>query len=145
MKKLALFFISMFIFQTALFADDDKPIQISQLPVKAQEFIKSHFQKSEVLLAKIDTELLNKSYKVVFSGGESVEFDKNGLWKDVECKQTVVPAAIVPNVIADYVKKNFPKEKILKIDRDSKFYEIELSNKLELKFDKNFKLVDLDN
>lgn len=40
MKKLLLLFVCLFTLQTIARADDDKPIQVSQMPQKAQQFIK---------------------------------------------------------------------------------------------------------
>ena len=86
-----------------------------------------------------------QDYKVVFVNGAKVEFAKNGEWKDVECKYGEVPAAIVPQQIRDYVTKNYPKNKIVAIDRDRRDYEVELDNGLDLKFDLKFRLIDIDN
>ena len=38
-----------------------------------------------------------------------------------------------------------PEAKILKIERDSKTYEVKLNNQLELEFNKAFQLIDIDN
>ena len=46
MKKLLLLFVCLFTLQTIARADDDKPIQVSQMPQKAQQFIKQHFAGS---------------------------------------------------------------------------------------------------
>ena len=53
--------------------------------------------------------------------------------------------AIVPQQIRDYVTKNYPKNKIVAIDRDRRDYEVELDNGLDLKFDLKFRLIDIDN
>lgn len=41
--------------------------------------------------------------------------------------------------------KNYPKNKIVAIDRDRRDYEVELDNGLDLKFDLKFRLIDIDN
>lgn len=96
-------------------------------------------------LFPIKTKKAWADYKVVFVNGAKVEFAKNGEWKDVECKYGEVPAAIVPQQIRDYVTKNYPKNKIVAIDRDRRDYEVELDNGLDLKFDLMFRLIDIDN
>jgi hypothetical protein len=50
----------------------------------------------------------------------------------------------VPEAIRLYVQSNYENTKILKIERSSKEYEVELSNRLELTFDKEFHLIDID-
>ena len=127
------------------FAGNDRPIAVGELPAVSQEFIKTHFAGVEVSFSKVDEELFDKDYKVVFVNGAKVEFAKNGEWKDVECKYGEVPAAIVPQQIRDYVTKNYPKNKIVAIDRDRRDYEVELDNGLDLKFDLKFRLIDIDN
>ena len=127
------------------FAGNDRPIAVGELPATAQQFIKAHFAGVEVSLSKVDEELFDKDYKVVFVNGAKVEFTKNGEWKDVECKYGEVPAAIVPQQIRDYVAKNYPDRKITAIDRDRRDYEVELDNGLDLKFDLKFRLIDIDN
>ena len=68
------------------FADNDRPIQIGQLPTKAQTFLSTYFKSSKVALAKQETDLFSKSYDVIFTTGEKVEFDKSGDWTEVSCK-----------------------------------------------------------
>ena len=53
MKKLLLLFVCLFTLQTIARADDDKPIQVSQMPQKAQQFIKQHFAGSNIAMAKV--------------------------------------------------------------------------------------------
>ena len=67
-------------------ADNDKPIAVTQLPQKAQLFIKTHFPKEKVALAKLERDFLETRYEVVFTNGSKVEFLKDGEWKEVECK-----------------------------------------------------------
>lgn len=145
MKKLVFLFVCLFALQTVVRADNDKPIQVNQMPEQAQQFIKQHFSDSKVALAKVENDLLNKSYDVIFTNGNKVEFDKKGNWKDVDCKYTSVPVDIIPAAIQKYVKTNYPDTKILKIDRDKKDYEVKLSNRIELNFDLKFNLINIDN
>ena len=131
MKKLMMILAGAALLATSApaFAGNDRPIAVGELPAVSQEFIKTHFAGVEVSFSKVDEEL----------------FAKNGEWKDVECKYGEVPAAIVPQQIRDYVTKNYPKNKIVAIDRDRRDYEVELDNGLDLKFDLKFRLIDIDN
>lgn len=49
-----------------------------------------------------------------------------------------VPTGIVPQAIKDYVSKHYPEAKILKIERDSKTYEVKLTNQLDSNSTKHF-------
>lgn len=112
----------------------DKAVTINQLPQKAQQFIKQHFAQNTLSYAKQDTDMFDGEYEVVFTDGVKLEFEKNGDWKNVECKKTEVPAAIISQPIKDYVAKNHAATKIVKIERESKECEVKLSDGRELKF-----------
>lgn len=146
MKKLSLLLVSLFSLLSVARADTDKPIQINQLPDKAQTFIKQHFANQSVSLAKEENDFFDKSYDVIFVNGDKIEFDKNGVWKEVNCMHSdSVPSAIVPTQIVRFVSEKYAGIKIMKIEQDKSDYEIKLSNGLELKFDKKFNLIDIDN
>ena len=81
MKKLVMMLVCMFAVHTMVMADNDKPIEVSQLPAKAQTFIKTYFKDHKVAMAKLESGMFYKSYDVVFTNGEKVEFDKSGEWK----------------------------------------------------------------
>lgn len=144
MKKLALLFAIAFAFQTAVFADNDKPITIDQLPQPAQLFINKHFNGKSVAIAKIESGIIERSYDVIFTNGDKLEFDRKGNWTDIDCKYSEVPAAAVPAQITDYVKKNHAGVKIIKIEREKNRHDVDLSNGWELTFDKKFNVIDID-
>ena len=144
MKKFAVLTVALFVFALTGRADNDRPIAVDQLTQKAQQFIKQHFPKSKVALAKEEREFLDLRYEVVFANSVKIEFLKDGEWKEVDCKYSAVPAAIVPVKIAEYVAKNYEDVQIVKIDRDKREYEVDLSNGLELTFDTKFNLIDID-
>lgn len=136
--------ICLITFQIQAFADNDKPIGVNQLPAAAQQMIKKHFKNKKVALAKMETGLLDKSYEVVFTNGEKLEFDRKGNWTEIECKLSSVPAGVVPMKIANYIKTNYPDCKVLKLEKDNNEYEVRLSNNIEITFNKNFQVTDID-
>ena len=144
MKKIVFLLVCLFS-MTIVKADNDKPIEMNQLPAKAQTFITTYFKDQKVALITQETGLFYKSYDVVFASGEKLEFDKSGDWTEVKCKTGEIPAAIIiPEAILKYVKANYPEAKILEIEHDSEGYEIKLSNHLEIKFNNKFQVVDID-
>ena len=112
MKKLIFLFVCVFSIQVAL-ADNDKPINFTQFPQASQKFVKQHFPKAKIAFVKMETELFDKSYDVVFNNGDKLEFDKKGEWTEVNCKSTVVPAKVIPAPIKKYVKRTIPKRRYL--------------------------------
>lgn len=144
MKKLTFMLVCLFALQGLAKAGDDKPIETKDLPQKAITFIQQHFADIKISYAKMEEDLWDKTYDVVMVDGQKLEFDKNGEWKEVDCKYASVPEAIIPEAIKNYLKQKFPQQKVIKIERDKKKYEIKLGNKLEVKFDKKFNVIGLD-
>ncbi len=94
-------------------------------------------------MATLDKELFDKSYDVIFSDGTKLELDKKGQWKEV--KAAKMPAGIVPTAVAQKVKSVAPGTTVVKIEkRDEGGYEVKLSNGMELEFNRQLQLVDID-
>ena len=92
----------------------------------------------------MERDFLEARYEVIFTDGAKAEFYKDGEWKEVDCRYSSVPAAVVPAQIAQYVSGHYPDASIVQIDRDKHDYEVKLSNGLELTFDLKFNLIDID-
>lgn len=145
MKKLLILAAAVFALGTStVSADNDRPISVSELPEKAQQFIRQHFPNEKVSFAKMECELFDTTYEVIFTSSSKVEFLRNGDWKEVDCKYSTVPAAIIPQQIAQYVSQYYPDTSVVQIDRDKRDYEVKLTNGLELTFDLKFNLIDID-
>ena len=128
----------------SLRADNEKVIPVNQFPTTAQQMIKQHFGDKKVAVSKVETDMLSKSYEVIFTDGDKVEFDGKGNWEEIDCRFSSVPAGIIPAPIMNYVKENYPDTIIKKIEKDRREYEVKLSNRVELSFDMEFNLTDID-
>lgn len=73
-----------------------------------------------------------------------MEFDKKGNWKEIDCKLSAVPAKLIPAKIASYLKSNYPGVKVLKLEKGNNEYEVNLANGMEITFNKNFVVIDID-
>ncbi len=143
-RTLVLALVSVFAVATTAQADVERPITIDQLPASAQQIVKQHFSKNTVALAKVETGVLEKSYDVIFTNGDKLEFDRHGNWTEITCKSSSVPAVLIPAAIANYTNTNYPNTKIISIERDSREYDVKLSTGVELTFNKKFKIIDID-
>jgi hypothetical protein len=121
-------------------ADSDRVITFDQLPAAAQTMLKKYFADKVLLIVTVDWD----DYKVMYQSGEKVEFDKKGEWKDLDCKVSAVPTALIPEQIKAKVKTTFPGATIIKLDRDRRGYDVKLNNGIELEFDKKFQIVEMD-
>lgn len=126
---------------------DKYTIDRSQLPETAQQMLTEYFPKTKVSMIKVDRHLLKKTdYDVKLVNGTKIEFNNAGKWTSVDCKTREVPQGLIMKPIQRYVAKNFPDVKIVKIEKDLKGFEVELSDGVELKFDRlgTFKSADMD-
>ena len=124
-------------------AGNDKPIAVNALPVKAQTLLSNHFNQ-KVMLATIESGVVSRSYDVVLQNGTKLEFDKKGNLKEIDCKQGIVPALLIPQAIRNYLKENYPAQAVKKIEMNKNEYEVELANGLDLTFNKHFQVIDID-
>lgn len=111
---------------------------------KITEFVAKYFPQATVLSVMRD----DNEYEVMLSDYTKLDFTLRYDWKKIDCEHstvyTAVPAELVPAQISNYVKTSFPNQSIVKIDKDRRDWEIELTNDIELKFDRNFNLIEMD-
>ena len=145
MKKIMILLALVFSFAVSdSYALNDKVISKNQLPAQAQSFLNENFAGSGISYAKLETDFFERSYEVMLSDGTKLEFTSKGNWKEVDCRYSEVPEAIIPAPVKKYISDNYEGSKVLKIERDSRGYDVKLSNRLELKFNKDFEIVDID-
>ncbi len=138
MKKMMMSLLAVVIGMSTANADNKRAISTCQLPQTAQTFLTKHFKGDKIAMTTTERDWLSKEYNVVFVNGTKIEFDSNGNWENIDCKQGYVPEDAIPAPIAKYLNETFPGSRVVEIDVDSRDYEVELSNGMELKFDKNF-------
>lgn len=137
---IAFFIISMM----ALVGCGEKPVAPTQLPPEIQTFVQQTFPNQAITFAKKDRELFGSKYDVVLADGTQIDFNKDHFWDKVESRMNPVPAALIPAPIATYINTNFPAVAIVKIDKERYGYEVELANELELKFNEQGALMEMD-
>ena len=125
-------------------AGNDKPINVNELPAKAQTLLSKHFKGQKVMLATIESGVVSRSYDVVLRNGTKLEFDNKGNLTEIDCKQGIVPSQLIPQPIKNYLKENYRGETVRKIELNKKEYEVELTNGIDLTFNKHFQLIDID-
>ena len=129
----------------ALADGHERAITVQQLPQPAQEFLKQHFDSLTVAYVVEDVKHFGSEYEVVYTDRTEIEFRSDGQWESVGRKYSPVPASIVPQPIQTFVSgSNYPGQFIRQIDRNAYTWEGELSNGLEIKFDNQFNVIDID-
>ena len=136
MKKLPLAIVlSGFVGAYALGAD--VVIQHSELPQKAQQFIKSNFAKNAILLAERGFD----EYEVKLADKIEVECSQDGEWRSVKSYRPLANVGFVPQNSIAVVKSKYPDASIMKIEKEWKSYEIGLDNRKKLIIDENGTLI----
>lgn len=121
-------------------ADHDQVITYNQLPQAAQTLLKQHFADKVPLIVTMDWD----DYTIMYETGEKVEFDKQGNWKEFDCRSSMVPSALIPEQIKAHIRATFPGTTIIDLDRNRRGYEVKLNNGLEVEYNRNFQVVDID-
>ena len=107
-------------------------------------FVQQYFPQATVQMVMPDEDDID----VILNDYTKIEFRLNHEWKKVDCEHattyTTVPAELVPEQITAYVNSNFQGAIIKKLEKKFMGWEIELSNGLEVKFNKNFRVTEVD-
>lgn len=119
-------------------------IPFNQLPAKAKTFIHQHFKGVKVTNVIQDRDAFSKDFDVNFENGTKVEFDRTGNWKEIKTVSGSVPSSLVPAKIKRYISNNYNGASIVEINKDAYKIDIELSNGVDLDFDKNGNFLRID-
>lgn len=122
---------------------DDRPVSFNQLPGAAQSFISMNFPDEKVSYATKDDDIILPDFTVVLSNGMKIQFEHDGTMDKLESRSGI-PSEMIPVQIRDYVKLHYPDAYFIEYDVNRRSYEVKLSNRLELKFNVNFILVEID-
>ena len=122
------------LFATGLFfAQDDMPISKKDMPSSVQRNVTKYFGKKNISSIIKDREDGKIVYEVSFEDGTKAEFSSNGNIIEVKSYRGV-PSSVVPSKIQAYVRKYYPKNKIVHWEKEWNKQKIELDNDLDLEF-----------
>ena len=140
-----LFVLGIFALMLLFTGCSDKPVLPAELPVPIVSFIQQTYPGQTITFAQKDLELTGWKYEVFLADGSHVEFDTDDMWDKVESPMTQpVPAQLIPAPIATHLQANFPGAFVTKIDKERNGYEIELATGVELKYNKQGALMEMD-
>lgn len=142
MKKIALTMISLAAFAAALSADD-RPMDFEKLPVSAKEYIQTNFPGEKTTMVTKDDDLIFADYTVMLSNGIKLEFEHSGALTQISSPNGI-PAELVPVSIRNYVQAHYPDAGYLDFEIGKRTYEVKLTNRMELKFNNNFHIIEVD-
>lgn len=118
------------------------PVSPYSLPGPAQRFLRQNFNYAMPI--DVTRENAASGYWVMMNDNSIIEFDRTGIWTNVQCNDGV-PESVLPQRIKLYLKKRFEDEIVMRITKyltDKKAtaanptsYEVELGTGMVLVFD----------
>lgn len=120
--------------------DDDKnnnatEITVENLPVNARTYLATHFDGVNIVrVVKVNT-YVGIKYDVTLANGFEVEFDDDGDWTEIDGENQALPNSVIPTNILTYVTTQYAQNFIVKIEKTTLGYEVDLNNDVDLLFD----------
>ncbi len=143
MKRLIIS-LSLVLAALAIVKADDRPVTFNQLPQSAQTFINTNYPGEKVAFATVDDDIIRPDYHVALVNGVMLQFGHNGELEKIETRNGNIPDGIIPYQITDMVKQYYPDAEIIEYEVDKRSYEIKLSNRMEVKFNTKFQVIEID-
>lgn len=139
MKKATFLFFLMCVSLSFAQAQEQNPLSV--LPEIAQQFVMDNFSRYTVEHVVKDFDDSDR-FEVIFENGIKIKFNAAGNWTEVDCGRLKVPLSVIPSQINEYVRNYHPKVAVVKIEKDRDNFEVDLSDGMELEFNKDFQLID---
>lgn len=99
-----------------------------------ETFLNTHFQNIDMVGLEVDANDRDM-YELDLADGTELEFDRNGELLKME-NDAGLPLTALPHGIGAYINATFPNQMVESIEKERNGYEVELTNDLELKFNK---------
>ena len=113
----------------------------ADLPSAARDFLKQHYLNEGIAKYEVkNATIVGNKTEVKLVNGVEVDFDSTGNWMEIQDPKGV-PEAVLPAEISTYVKTNYKGAVIESAEKEKDLYKIELSNDIDLQFDKSGKFI----
>lgn len=122
-------------------------VNSTTLPTAATALIAAHFPNATIRLVEKQNSVSSNGtlYDVSLSNGFEIDFDTKGNWTEIDGNRQAIPSALIPETINTYVAANYPTLLLTSIDKEKTYYDVELSNDLDLFFDLQGNFLRMDN
>ena len=145
MKKFFFAIIAIALLAGTAFADDNiEEIPLKKVPDLGLRMVKSYFPGNNVVKAvqNKSKDMKNRTC-VMLDNGSTIDFDKDGNWMIVDCRNSSVPMRMVPGKIQMYLSRSHPGADVVYMGREIKNGDITLllDNGTELHFTNEHTLI----
>jgi hypothetical protein len=145
MKKIFFAIIAIALLAGTAFADDNiEEIPLKKVPDLGLRMVKSYFPSNNVVKAvKNKSKDMKNRTCVMLDNGSTIDFDKDGNWMIVDCRNSSVPMRMVPGKIQMYLSRSHPGADVVYMGREIKNGDITLllDNGTELHFTNEHTLI----
>ena len=115
----------------------------TKIPVRSRAFIDQYFPESSVVVVDMEEDGDGMAeFEVWLNDGTKIDFDLQGEWKTVARKKTGVPLTLIPQQLITFVNTNYPNNVITKFSRKDYGYKLELSDDMDLRFNKQYQFIE---
>ena len=121
---------------TAIYAYS-RSAAISEVPKNAIAFADKYFPDNYLYRASE----MSGTYILIFKGGLKIYVNNRGEWTTISGGGNEISIEYVEDSVKNAIKKEFPNEKVIYIQKRSKYYKIEFKSrkKINIDFDGNIK------
>ena len=121
---------------TAIYAYS-RSAAISEVPKNAIAFADKYFPDNYLYRA----DEMSGTYTLIFKGGLKIYVNNRGEWTTISGSGDEISIEYVEDSVKNAIKKEFPNEKVIYIQKKSKYYKIEFKSrkKINIDFDGNIK------
>ena len=140
MKRIFIFLAALAAFSCAASADD-RPSSFEQLPAQARDYVNAVGKGVKVMYVTKEDDFFRPDYNVMLANGILMEFSNSGALKKIEAKKGTLSKELIPESIREFVD---PDAEYVEYEVGKRTYDVKLSNRLELKFNSAFHIIEVD-
>ena len=145
MKKFITAIIAVVMLAGVAIADDNiVEIPLNKVPDLGLRTVKSYFPGiNPVKAVKNKSKDMKNRTCILLENNATIDFDKDGHWMIVDCRESEVPMRMVPGKIQMFLNKNYAGKKVLYMGREIKNGDITfiLDDGTELHFTNEHELI----
>ena len=122
MKKFITAIIAIVMLAGVAIADDNiVEIPLNKVPDLGLRMVNSYFPGIKPVKAvKNKSKDMKNRTCILLENNTTIDFDKDGHWMIVDCRENEVPMRMVPGKIQMFLSKNYPGKKVLYMGREIK-------------------------
>lgn len=113
-----------------------------KIPARSQAFIDKYFPESSIVIVEMEDGDDMPEYEVWLNDGTKIDFDLQGEWRVVARKKSGVPQTLIPQQIMGFIKEKYPNNVVTKFSRKDYGYKLELSDDMDLRFNKQYQFME---